>query len=158
MARWVSTTRITDPASIAEASRATSSPRMPRHRAKVASTARRPPSAEGIRYGQTGFSRASPAVWARRHEGCLQPVDPDRLAVALLFPIADLDEIPGFQHLLAGLDEARFLAVRGWNGEETGQPQHDAKQHQRRVGMPKRQSEAGAVFERCRSIHDGGRL
>ena len=64
-----------------------------------------------MRYGQIGFAVANPSGPRGRGAGHLQPVDADRLAVARLGAVADVDEIAGLQHLPAGLGEARLVAV-----------------------------------------------
>ena len=106
LAMSVSTARITEAASIPAASIAARSPDRP------------PPQAEGREHGDEAAEKRGDAVRPDRigggdagrprrgGEGKLQPVDADRLAVARLRPVADLDVVARLQHLLRALHEA----------------------------------------------------
>ena len=79
---------------------------------------------------------AAGAEMRRLHQvdrGRLQPVDAGRLLVPLLLADPDADIVAGVQHLLRRLGEAGLVAVGRRQGEEAGQPQQQAEQHQRQA-------------------------
>ena len=45
------------------------------------------------------------------YNGCLQPIDTDRFAVAHVVLVADVDIVAGLDHLLGCLGEIGFVAI-----------------------------------------------
>ena len=74
----------------------------------------------------------TPSAFGGSHHAGLQPIDPDRLLVADLVLVADVDVVAALDHLLGGLREAGLVAVDRRNVEEAGQERDQRERDQER--------------------------
>ena len=84
----------------------------------------------------------------RPYHGGLQPIDADRLAVAHVVLIADVDIVAGLDHLLGGLGEIGLVAIDRRNLKKTGQEsqqRHENKQSRSPPVRMRRRNQASAA-------------
>ena len=98
--------------------------------------------------GRVGVGKSERA--RRLHHGSLQPIDADRLSVAHVVLVADVDIVAGFDHLLGGLREIGLVAIDRRNlkkSRQEGEQRHE-DQHRRRPPVRSR----GIIEQRGKAL------